>query len=176
MACGARSAPVTTITGRVALAAFTAFLHSCRRLVRLGRAKSARIDLTAPEAYYQFDLATKDIAVFGRDSLSGVPAGPIPPSSVITVSAGEQLRTYNVTDRAGNVLQLVVRTRKVGRSVPPGILCLGASVSAIRQEIFDEPMSSAANMLRLSDAVFRPDDFPCNCTTVITQHFLTQQR
>jgi hypothetical protein len=73
-----------------------------------------KIDLTAPEAYYQFDLATKDIAVFGSDSLSGVPAGPIAPSSVITVSAVEQLRTYSVTDRAGNVLQLVVRTHKVG--------------------------------------------------------------
>ena len=55
----------------------------------------------------------KDILVFGRDSLSGISSAPIAPSSVVPSGAG-QIRIYNVTDRAGNVLQLVFDVSKTG--------------------------------------------------------------
>jgi hypothetical protein len=75
------------------------------------------IDLTAPEAYTRFEPATKDIVVFGRDSLSGTSPAPVAPSSVVLLGPLGQIRTYNVTDTAGNVLQLVVSVKKTGQLV-----------------------------------------------------------
>ena len=103
------------------------------------------IDRTAPEVYTQFDPSSHDVLLFGRDSLSGVPAGPIAPISVVQVNVHEhdndhggdqghgdghgeghddghghrdghdcvtEIRTYVVTDRAGNTLRLVATVRK----------------------------------------------------------------
>jgi len=70
-----------------------------------------RLDKTAPEAYLRFDPATKDIAVFGRDNLSGITADALSPSSVRRVQTGDrdlraENRTYDLVDVAGNTLQL----------------------------------------------------------------------
>ena len=51
--------------------------------------------------------------MFCRDALSGISSAPIAPSSVVPSGAGE-IRIYNLTDRAGNVLQLVFDVCKTG--------------------------------------------------------------
>ena len=71
-----------------------------------------KLDKTAPEAYLRFDPAKTDIAVFGRDSLSGITADALSPSSVRRVQTGDrnlraEIRTYDLVDAAGNTLQLV---------------------------------------------------------------------
>jgi len=77
------------------------------------------IDLTPPEAYLQFDVASKDLDVYGTDALSGVPPGPVVPLSVqpITGNDGgpgttEELRIYKVLDLDGNSLVLNVKVYK----------------------------------------------------------------
>ncbi|HEU4942652.1 MAG TPA: hypothetical protein VFT18_05255, partial [Gaiellaceae bacterium] len=73
---------------------------------------TVRLDKTAPEAYLRFDPATKDVAVFGRDALSGIGAGAVTPSAVNPLVTGDpglsaERRTYDLADRAGNTLRLV---------------------------------------------------------------------
>jgi pectin methylesterase-like acyl-CoA thioesterase len=69
---------------------------------------SVSIDKTAPELFIQFNPATNDVQVFGRDGLSGVPAGPIAPLSVSQLQ-GRENRTYRVADLAGNSLTIVLQ-------------------------------------------------------------------
>ncbi|HEV3036306.1 MAG TPA: dockerin type I domain-containing protein [Candidatus Angelobacter sp.] len=94
---------------------------------------TVKFDKTPPEAFNQFDPQRRDIALFGRDSLSGVAPGPLTPVSVVRKRKGEdsgdhmahdgedhdrrgshddddvdvELRTYKILDAAGNSLQLV---------------------------------------------------------------------
>jgi len=90
---------------------------------------AVKIDQAAPEASFQFDPAIDDIAVFGRDTLSGPSqSGPLAPVIVMLQGpdeedgdghlghgrgahhgAGWELRTYVVTDRAGNALSMTLR-------------------------------------------------------------------
>jgi hypothetical protein len=89
------------------------------------------IDLTPPEAYLQFDPTSKDVDVYGTDALSGVPPGPVAPASVQTASWDDEdkddhhwiadwdrerttteLRTYKISDLAGNTLLLTVKVAK----------------------------------------------------------------
>jgi len=63
---------------------------------------SVSIDKTAPELFMQFDVASKQVQVFGRDALSGVAAGPILPLP------GSQ-STYRVSDLAGNTLTILLK-------------------------------------------------------------------
>jgi pectin methylesterase-like acyl-CoA thioesterase len=67
---------------------------------------SVSIDKTAPELFIQFDPTARDLQVFGRDGLSGVPPGPIVP--VISPDPSHN-RTYRVVDLAGNNLTIVLR-------------------------------------------------------------------
>lgn len=84
-----------------------------------------KIDLTAPEAYLRFDPGTKDVAVFGTDALSGTSALPVASTSATTARVGHEsseegnaeLRTYTVTDNAGNTLTLVVRVKRDGHEL-----------------------------------------------------------
>lgn len=92
---------------------------------------SVNLDKTPPEAINQFDPATEDVVLFGRDSLSGVAPGPIQPQSVVALRRGDEddeetgdldgddvkaeLRTYQILDLAGNPLRLVEKVRKEGR-------------------------------------------------------------
>ncbi len=71
-----------------------------------------RLDKVAPEAYLRFDPVKRDIAVFGRDGLSGTAAGALTPSRVQRVPTGDrnhrvEIRTFDLVDVAGNTLQLV---------------------------------------------------------------------
>jgi len=74
-----------------------------------------KIDQSAPEAYVQFDPGANDIAVFGRDTLSGpFQSGPLAPTSV-TQSGGDEegeLRAYLVADQAGNTLTVTLRVNR----------------------------------------------------------------
>jgi hypothetical protein len=106
------------------------------------------IDKTPPSAYNQFDRNTKDVLVFGRDALSGVPSGSIAPVSVVPArwsmgpnaaddgdsdgsdsddsdsdsdddsdSPNAELRTYVITDAAGNTLTIVELVQKSGNQI-----------------------------------------------------------
>lgn len=48
-----------------------------------------KIDTTSPEAFNQFDPVSKDVVVFGRDALSGVPSGPLSVLSVVLTRWGD---------------------------------------------------------------------------------------
>ena len=90
------------------------------------------IDETPPDAYLQFDPTSKDVAVYGTDALSGVPPGPVAVASVQATAWDDdddkddhhwrvnwdrdrtttELRTYKVSDLAGNTLLLIVKVSK----------------------------------------------------------------
>ncbi len=107
---------------------------------RAGNAASltvtVNLDKTPPEAVNQFDPATQDVVVFGRDALSGVPPGPIAPFSVVSTRWGNgdedekgdeeraELRTYQVQDRAGNTLVVVEKVKREGHALKARIVSL----------------------------------------------------
>jgi hypothetical protein len=87
---------------------------------------TVNIDETPPEVYNQFDPVTKDVLLFGTDSLSGVAPGPVQPVSVTSIDwhndddlgcpNGDgvtiEIRTYQLFDLAGNpttVVEIVKR-------------------------------------------------------------------
>lgn len=89
------------------------------------------LDKTPPEVFSQFDPATKDVVLFGRDSLSGVAPGPIRPVSVVSLGrqkdddgddmgcpdgddVRKELRTYRILDLAGNPVTLVEKVKRRG--------------------------------------------------------------
>jgi hypothetical protein len=107
------------------------------------------LDKTSPEAFIQFDPVSRDVVLFGRDSLSGVAPGPVTPISVQLVvdrvaddqdrgrehDSGDrqrrddndhriELRTYKVVDLAGNSLVLVERVRKQEHQVTATLVSL----------------------------------------------------
>ncbi|HEU6443840.1 MAG TPA: M12 family metallo-peptidase [Gaiellaceae bacterium] len=73
---------------------------------------TVRLDKTAPEAFLRFDPDARDVALFGRDALSGIGSGAIAPTAVNPLMTGDrdlraERRTYDLADRAGNTLRLV---------------------------------------------------------------------
>jgi DNA-binding beta-propeller fold protein YncE len=94
------------------------------------------IDRTGPEAYNQFSRTQLDVLVYGRDALSGAPAGAATPT-VYPIRWGRhherdhehddwcdedgrgvaELRTYRVKDRAGNQVSLVEMVKKEGKEI-----------------------------------------------------------
>jgi hypothetical protein len=86
-------------------------------------------------AFNQFDPINQDLAVFARDSLSGVPPGALIPISVVPAkreddeddakgtsdgdndSERAELRTYKVSDLAGNSFLLVEGVKKEGHEI-----------------------------------------------------------
>ena len=100
-----------------------------------------RLDKTAPEAYLRFDPATKDVAVFGRDALSGTSAGALTPSRVQRIPTGDrnlrvENRTYDVVDTAGNTLQLVHSTGITKDHVAAGIQTLQYNGGAVQRPAY----------------------------------------
>lgn len=67
---------------------------------------AVKIDKTPPEAYIQYDPVSHDLQVFGRDAGSGVPAGPVTATSVVPGQGNVEIRTYRITDLAGNTLDI----------------------------------------------------------------------
>ncbi len=103
---------------------------------------TVQIDKTAPEAYIQLDPSSKDVAVYGRDGLSGVQPGPVAPASVTPVKWGgddndddekgtAELRTYNLQDQAGNSLELVLKVKKDGHEVKMEVVSLRYNGAAV---------------------------------------------
>jgi pectin methylesterase-like acyl-CoA thioesterase len=91
------------------------------------------IDKTAPELFVQFDPASKEVQVFGRDGLSGVAPGAIAPLSVTPPpgrrennddddDGGMERRTYRVTDLAGNTLTIVLKVKHEGGELKARII------------------------------------------------------
>ncbi len=113
------------------------------------------IDKTAPEAFNQFHPSGLDVAVFGRDSLSGVAPGALTPIAVVAVpeeqeddeddenenakaEEGEddedettELRTYKVLDLAGNFLLVVERVKKEGHEIKARVVSLQYNNGAV---------------------------------------------
>jgi uncharacterized repeat protein (TIGR01451 family) len=106
------SAPIVISTEGTTTATY--FAEDNAGNVEAAKTFVVRIDRTPPEFETRFDPQTLDIAVFGIDALSGVPAGPIHPSIVIAPhsapgwdlgrakGAALQNRRYEVVDAAGN--------------------------------------------------------------------------
>jgi hypothetical protein len=75
------------------------------------------IDKTPPEAVITYDPKAHEIVVTGRDALSGVNPGSIPPVSVTPEnwtdfgSDAAEKRTYLISDRADNALALTMKVK-----------------------------------------------------------------
>ena len=75
------------------------------------------IDKTPPEAVITYDPKAHEIVVTGRDALSGVNPGFIPPVSVTPTnwtdfgSDTAEKRTYQIADRADNTLALTMKVK-----------------------------------------------------------------
>jgi hypothetical protein len=123
-----------------------------------------------PEAYNQFDPATRDVAVFGQDTLSGVPAGPVIPLSVVPAHADEQeeddedgrdkdeeqweLRTYQVVDLAGNSLLLGEKVKRKDHLVQARIISLQYNNDSVltppeNRERFEQEVETVGSLKEL---------------------------
>ena len=76
-----------------------------------------RIDKTAPEAVISYDAVADDIVVVGRDGLSGVDPGPVPPIATSPIewtdfgSDVAELRIYRISDHADNTVTVALKVR-----------------------------------------------------------------
>jgi uncharacterized repeat protein (TIGR01451 family) len=135
---GAQSVPLTAIlgaSGQVSVdtegeSRVTAFARDNAGNSSDARTVSVKIDKSTPEAYTQFDTAKQDLLVFGKDAGSGMQPGPIAPTRPRSVAAATwtsddddadarsdgddhraELRTYTITDAAGNTTTLVIKVK-----------------------------------------------------------------
>jgi hypothetical protein len=100
-----------------------------------------KLDRTAPEAFLRFDPATRDVVLFGRDALSGVPAGVVAPSNVRRVITGDrnlraEIRTYDLVDAAGNTLQLTASVGITSSDLAAGIQTLQYNGGAVTRPAY----------------------------------------
>jgi hypothetical protein len=146
---------------------------------------SINIDKTAPEALVLFDPVTKDLQVLGRDSLSGVLPGAVPPLSVTPQNGNSEQRAYRVNDLAGNTLTLVLQVKATGHQVRANIVSLqynsGPILSVPDNELrydwqtesngalrkLDQELSLNGSADQEVDGDFRADQ---NQTTITTKH------
>jgi hypothetical protein len=139
-ASGAQSIPNTTVAGASASILFTAegvttlsyFAASNAGNVEAAHTLTIRIGRTAPEAFYQFDPARNDVAVFGRDALSGVPSGPAALVSAVPGDDGtSEIRSYKVVNLAGNSLVMVLEKELEDRRIMVHIVSLQYNNGAV---------------------------------------------
>jgi hypothetical protein len=125
----------TAYAGSIAVTSDGVHTLQYRSIDKAGNVETAqqlavRIDTTPPEALIQLDPTKQDLLVFGKDAGSGVPAGPVAPSSIAPTSwnpdddavdakpdGGDhsaELRTYTITDPAGNTTTLVIKVQVPG--------------------------------------------------------------
>ena len=83
----------------------------------------------------QFDPVSRDLQVFGRDSLSGVDPGPVTATSVVPGQGQDQIRTYRITDHAGNTLDLVLEVTPTGDHLQATVTGLSYSGGAPVQPV-----------------------------------------
>ena len=105
--------------------------------------RTVSIDKTAPEAYNQFNPATLDIQVIGRDGGSGIGSVTVTSTTVKWGDGDEdddgdddkgskaELRTYTVTDAAGNTLVLVEKVKKSGHEIKVSMVSLRYNGGAV---------------------------------------------
>ena len=124
---------------------------------------SISIDKTAPEALVQFDPVTKDLQLFGRDSLSGVLPGAVSPGSVIP-QLGSVQRIYTINDLAGNTLTLVLQIQVAGRQLQAKIVSLqynsGPILSAPANSLRYDWQTDPSDVIRKLDQDLRIDGSP----------------
>jgi hypothetical protein len=98
------------------------------------RSLVVNIDRTPPEALIRFDPATQDLAVLGRDSESGTAEAALLSSVRNTRDDRDRpaadVRTYRVTDLAGNTLVLTELVAKQGRELQGTLLTLSYNGAA----------------------------------------------
>jgi Tol biopolymer transport system component len=108
------------------------------------------LDAIPPEAYNQFDPISKNVLVYGTDNRDGN-LGPITPISVVPISWGgdddddddddhkknAELRTYEITDAAGNMLTLKEIVKAKGKEIKVRVLSI--------QYNDDSPITPAKN-------------------------------
>jgi type VI protein secretion system component Hcp len=95
------------------------------------------LDAIPPEAYNQFDPATKNILVFSTDDHPGMPMNPISPTSVTQAKwnaeddddredhrTNAELRTYEITDAAGNKMTLKEIVKIKGKEIKVKVLSI----------------------------------------------------
>ncbi|MFY9299757.1 MAG: type VI secretion system tube protein Hcp [Candidatus Nitrosotenuis sp.] len=95
------------------------------------------LDAIPPEAYNQFDPATKNVLVFGTDDRPGMTTTPIPPTSVTQAKwnaeddedredhgTNAELRTYEITDAAGNKMTLKEIVKLKGKEIKVKVLSI----------------------------------------------------
>jgi microsomal dipeptidase-like Zn-dependent dipeptidase len=101
------------------------------------------IDKTAPESFIRFADASHDIAVFGRDLLSGTQAEAFAPARVVIRRHGDgqqqddhedgtEWRTYHVTDRAGNVEIVTIAVARDEDEISARVLTVQYNAGAVR--------------------------------------------
>jgi hypothetical protein len=134
------------------------------------------IDPSAPEVAIRFEPSTMDLAVVGRDDVSGLSA-PISFTATEVVRTRDdedreeedgddddedhqntnhmtQDRTYRIADRSGNSLELVVRVKRDGREVEASVRSLryngGATLTPPGNELeFEWKLSSSGALKEL---------------------------
>jgi len=97
------------------------------------------IDKTAPEAFNRFNPATLDVEVVGRDESSGVQSVILSTNAVPQDDEGDdeeedgkaELRSYTVTDMAGNTLVLVEKVKKAGHEIKVEMISLQYNGGAV---------------------------------------------
>ena len=108
--------------------------------------KGINIDKDAPEAIVKFSTSAKNLLVFASDDDSGAAAAAIAPSPVVDTKFNKKdkkktadLRTYRLTDRAGNFLVLVLKVRETKEHVEGRIISTryngGALIAAQSNQI-----------------------------------------
>lgn len=85
---------------------------------------TVRIDRTTPEAYIVADPVSGDLQVYGTDGGSGTGGGPLSPVAAVPDKGNAVLRTYLVTDQAGNTLTLVIQVEMKKEGVKAEVVSL----------------------------------------------------
>jgi hypothetical protein len=143
-ASGGQTLPSTTVRGATAIVppitaegvtTLTYFATDQAGNKEPAHTQLIKVDRTAPEAIVRFDPEHQDVLVVGQDGLSGAPAGPVAPLSVVPAGSGRddeddersgdddrsgghgELRTYRIVDAASNTLQLTLEVHKTGHQL-----------------------------------------------------------
>ena len=102
---------------------------------------TVKLDKVAPEAYLQFDPVKRDIAVFGRDGLSGTPAGPRRRPAFSETERRQEPACgdphVDLADAAGNTLQLVHSVGLTKNDAVAGIQTLQYNGGAVVRPVYN---------------------------------------
>jgi hypothetical protein len=134
---------------------------------------TVNIDETPTEVYNQFDPVTKDVQLFGTDSLSSVAPGPVQPISVTSIDwhnddddddmgcpNGDgvtiEIRTYQVFDLAGNLTTVVEKVKRRDQLIRAKLISIQYGQGSLEtlpknRESFDWIVGSGGSLLSLHE-------------------------